>query len=137
MATNKQKPVFYWHIHHHILVESLIEPIENRVAFIKERKPEHERETRLRLMQPVKGKLPNAVVKAWDAYLKARVAYNKAWKAHYKGWKAYDKAQKAWERAWKAYYKALAAHKDEIEALHAKECPNCSWDGKTIFPEEI
>ena len=24
---------------------------------------------------------------------------------------------------------------DAVEKLHCKECPNCPWDGKTIFPE--
>jgi len=111
------KPVFYWHIHHDVLVGPLTKTIENRIAFIKEQKLEHERETRLRLMRPVKGRLPDAVVEAWYAYLKAGNAYDKL------------------SAAWRTYDKALADHKDKIEALHAKECPNCPWNGETIFPE--
>ena len=123
------KPVFCWHIHDRVLVESLAEPLKNRIKYIKENKPKHERETRLRLMQPVKGRLPDAVVKA-------RVAYVKAWDAWDRVEEAYVKAEEAHKKAREAYRKALRDHKDEIEALHAKECPNCPWDGRTIFPED-
>lgn len=34
----------------------------------------------------------------------------------------------------RVYNEALRKHMPEIEKLHAKECPNCPWDGKTIFP---
>ena len=99
---------YYWHVHHTVLCEPLTEPIENRIAYIKASKREAEIETRLRLMAPVRGKLP-------AAYAKARAAYDKA-------------------RA--AYAKAGAAALPEIEALHALECPNCPWDAaqQTIFP---
>ena len=39
-----------------------------------------------------------------------------------------------YDEAWKAYDEAYRACKLEIEALHELECPNCPWDGKTIFP---
>ena len=32
---------------------------------------------------------------------------------------------------WRKVYDKNAA---VIEAMHNLECPNCSWDGKTIFP---
>ncbi len=105
---------FYWHIHHDVLVEPLIEPIENRIRFIKENKPKCEIALRLKLLKPVKGKLPVEVVKALEAYVKALEAYNKALEA---------------------YNKALIKNKKAIEKLHAKECPNCPWTGKTIFKE--
>jgi len=92
---------FAWHIHHMVLVEPMTEPIENRIAFIRTNKPKHEVATRLRLLKPVQGVLPVAVVEARKAYVEAR--------------KAYD---------------------EEIDALHAIECPNCPWDGHTIFPKE-
>ena len=104
---------FFWHIHHTILVEPLTEPLENRVEYIKAEKPKWEVETRLRLMQPVKGRLPETYVKAWEAYVKA--------------WEAYNKAREA-------YDKAREACMPEIEALHSAECLNCPWNGETIFP---
>ena len=30
---------------------------------------------------------------------------------------------------------ALRKNMGEIEKLHKQECPNCPWDGKTIYPE--
>ena len=155
---------WYWHVHHDILVEPLTEPIENRIAFIKANKPKEEVETRLRLLKPIKALLPVDVVKTWEAYDKAREAHDKAWEAYDKAWEAYDKAWEAYVKAWEAYDKAREAyvkareagdkaweaydkareaynktlndHKDEIDALHREECPNCPWDGETIFPEE-
>ena len=112
---------FYWHIHHDVLAEPLLDPIGKRIAFIKRHKPKSEHELRLRLLKPVQGALPKTVVKARAACLKAGAAY--------------DKARAAYDKAWAAYDKARAAYLPEIEALHAKECPNCPWDGKTIFTE--
>src|SRR3990167_3482925 len=112
-----------WHVHHDRLLEPLTEPIGNRIAYIKANKSKHEVETRLRLLKPVKGRLPWEVGKAWEAYGKA--------------WEAYGKAGEAYGKAWEAYGKAVLDHKDEIEALHREECPNCPWDGETIFPEKV
>ena len=120
---------FYWHIHHTFLVEPLTEPIKNRIGFIKENKAKKEIATRLRLMKPVKGKLP-------AKFVKAGAAYNKAWATYDKAGAAYDKAWATYAKAWAAYDKAWAARKPQIEKLHAKECPDCPWDGKTIFPGE-
>lgn len=128
--------LFAWHVHHEVLMEPLTEPIENRIAYIKGRKPATEVPTRLRLMKKVNGKLPAAVVKAWDASDKARDAYVKARDAHDKAWDASDKAWDASAKARDAYDKAYQDNLPAIEALHAKECPDCPWDGKTIFPEE-
>ena len=84
--------IFAWRVHHEVLLEPLTEPIEVRQEYIREQKPEHERELRLRLLKPVTGALPAAVVEASKAYM------------------------------------------PDILALHAAECPDCPWDGKTIFP---
>jgi hypothetical protein len=152
---------FAWHVHHNILLEPLTEPITNRIAYIKKEKPIEEQPLRLRLLKEIKGKLPLTVVKAWEAHVKAREAYDKAWEAYVKAWEAHvkareahDKAWEAYDKAWEAYVKALEAHvkaneayvkaweayvkaleecKKEIKELHKKECPNCPWDGKTIF----
>lgn len=92
-----------------------------RIKFIKTNKPENERELRLRLLKPVKGKLPAAFVKANAAWVKADAAW--------------DTAYAAWDTAYAAFVKALADNLPAIEVLHAKECKDCPWDGKTIFPE--
>jgi hypothetical protein len=114
---------FYWHIHHDVLVEPATEPIEQRSEYIRQRKPANQIETRLRLLKPVKGELPQAFVEARRAYDEASRAYEEAWRVYDDAWLAYDDAR--------------GAHKTEIEALHAQECPDCPWDGKTIFPKEL
>jgi len=153
-----KKLKFYWHIHHDILVEPLTEPLKNRIRYIKENKPENEIELRLKLLKPVKGKLPKRVIKAEEAWNKAEEAYDKAeeawnkageayikvWEAYYKAGEAYCKAREAWNKAgeaWnkagEAYYKAGEAYyktltMKSVLALHKKEC-GCNWNGESIF----
>lgn len=98
---------YYFHIHHGVLLEPLTEPLKNRIKYIKEEKPKDEVELRLRLIKPVKGKLPVRLVKAWEAYTKAGKAYGKAVKAYGKAGKAYGKAEKAYDKAWEDNMPAL------------------------------
>ena len=95
-----------WHGHHNTLL-SWVDP-EERIAEIKKNKPEDEHELRLRLMKPVKGQLPSDLCEASRAYNKT--------------WRAYDEA-------WQCNQSAIAA-------LHNQECPDCPWDGETIFGGE-
>jgi len=87
-------------------------------------------------------------VTAWEAYEKAKATALEAYKkAKAPAWEAYEKAkataleayEKAKAPALEAYEKATApasAKRDKaINTLHAKECPNCPWDGMTIFPK--
>ena len=104
-----------WHIHHTRLAEPLTEPLKTRIAYIKEHKPKSEQALRLRLLKQVKGPLPAALLKA-DA--------------------AWQKADAARQKAYASRQKAYAAALPELEALHKQECPNCPWDGRTIFPKE-
>src|SRR3990172_8807619 len=152
----------FWHIHHEVLLE-WSDDIQERIDFIQAEKPKHEVEIRLRLLKPVQGALPPKLVKAgdargkaedanakaWDAYVKARDAFGKDWDAYVKAGDARDKAKAAYDKAkaaydkdwdafgkdWDAYRKAYDKYLPQIEALHALECPDCPWDGFTIFPE--
>ena len=45
-------------------------------------------------------------------------------------------AYAAYDKAWAAYNKAYTAAMPELELLHKQECPDCPWDGQTIFPEK-
>jgi len=141
------KTKFYWHIHHDILLEPLTEPLKNRIEYIKNNKSKNKIELRLKLLKPVKGKLPDEVIKAGEAYYKAQETSGKVWEAYYKTWeasvKSWEASVKAWEvyaKAWetrdearRAYDKILKKYSKEINELHEKECPNCPWNGKTIF----
>lgn len=114
---------FYWHVHHDGLA-SWCWGYEERVRAI-EQKPANEIETRLRLFQPVKGKLPQELLETGAAYVEARAAYNKAWAA-------YDEARAAYVEA------LLVKHKPALKALHALECPGCPWNGEQLqFPKEV
>ena len=118
------KTKFYWHIHHDVLLEPLTEPLKNRIKFIKENKPKDEIELRLKLLKPVRGKLPDEIIKAGRAYDKAGKAYieagrsyDKAWEAYVKTWEVYDKAgeayvkaREAYDKSWEAYVKAWEAY---------------------------
>jgi len=135
----------YWHIHHDILAEPSTEPIENRIWFIKNNEPYHEFETRLRLMKPVRGKLPELDKaraewgKAYAEFVKARAEWDKAyaecvmtraeWNKAYAEW---NKARAEWDKARAEWDNASAD--PAVLSLHAKECPNCLWNGRTILP---
>src|SRR3989304_3377958 len=132
----------YWHIHHKDFLLEWSDDIQERIDFIQAEKPKHGVEVRLRLLKPVQGALPPKLVKAGDARGKAEDANAKAWDAYVKARDAYVKAgaapDQAWDafgKDWDAYRKAYDKYLPQIEALHALECPDCPWDGFTIFPE--
>jgi len=148
-----------WHIHHDVLVEPLTEPFATRVAYIKAEKPVSEIDTRLRLMKPVWGKLPeldkaraeldrasaewdkaDAELDKADAELdKADAESDKARAELDKARAELDKARAEWAKADAESVKAdaewdKACRLSSVLALHAEECPNCPWNGETIFP---
>ncbi|MGI0068541.1 MAG: hypothetical protein ACREB9_09105 [Thermoplasmata archaeon] len=140
---------FVWHIHHDVLCELLTEPMESRIAFIKENKPMGEIETRLRLMKPVRNVrallADAALSKARAAVSKARADLSTAradlstaradWRETYADWSKADadwrEAYADWSEADAGWHKACSGN--VITALHAEECPNCPWNGRTIF----
>jgi len=142
----RMKNQFYWHVHHDILLEPLTEPVENRIAYITAQKSQREIKTRLRLLKPVAGKLPNKVLKAGADYIKASADWEKAGADYIKAgadWKKagadsryrYTAEAKAdYDKAGEDYVKACQAAKPRIKVLHKRECLDCPWDGKTIFP---
>jgi len=160
----KKEPQFYWHIHHDILLEPLTEPIENRIKFIKENKPKDEIKLRLKLLKPVKGKLPlerdevrqkydearqkcDEVRQKYDEvrqkYDEARQKCDEAWQKCDEAWQKYDEARQKYNEArqkcneaWQKYDEVRQKYKSQIEVLHKKECPNCPWTGSSIFPKK-
>ena len=108
-----------FHVHHNVLVDYCYN-YDERVACIKSNDAPAEQELRLRLFHMIPAdRLPLQLVESQAAYEKAQAACDKAWAAYVESQAAYDKAQ--------------AACEPEIQALHAELCPNCPWDGKTIF----
>ena len=144
---------YYFHIHHGVLVERLTEPLENRIAYIKANKPANEIATRLRLIRPAVGveqifkAYDEVMVPAWKTYSEAKASAGKTYyEVRASAWKTYDEATAS---AWKTFNEAVAsaektydaavaparkAFNEAVEALHAEQCPNCPWNGETIFP---
>jgi len=112
-----------WHCHHDRLIEVLSEPAENRIEYILTYKPEDERALRLRLFRPVRHKF-RSWVKIHAAWLKAHAKLRRADAALWEEYAEWEKAVAEWEEA----------DREEIAIAHAEECPDCPWDGKTIFP---
>ena len=145
------KVIFAWHVHHNVLIEPLTKPIENRIKYIKKFKPKNEIELRLKLLKVVKGKLPKEFVEAWQKYYETWQEYVEVWQKYDKAkqkydeiWQEYDEAMQKYDEAWQKCYEALQEcvevykkYESQILALHRKECPNCSWNGKTIFNKEV
>lgn len=122
-----------WHDHHDTLVELLTEPLETRIAYIKREKPEQEQATRLRLIHIVKDQ--DSVNFAYEA---RSIGSSKADEAFLVGWNNVNGRYKVLESVIEAHKEAKKNLKEAWNAvilpLHAKECPDCPWDGKTIFP---
>jgi hypothetical protein len=121
-AAWKDMPVgtMAWHCHHEALSEVLTEPAENRIAYILSDKPKHEQALRLRLFRPAPTLAP-----AWAEYNRVQVPalaeYNRV---NAPAWAEYNRVN---AQAWAEYKRVEAAE-------HANCCPDCPWDGHTIFP---
>ena len=124
----------YWHIHHDRLLE-FSDNIQKRIDYIKDKKPIEEIKRRLHLLKPIQGKLPEAIIKAGAARDKAWAVYSTKASRGRAGI-AYAKAGMAYDVTSISYNKTLTKHAAKIDALHRKECPDCPWDGTTIFPDK-
>ncbi len=105
-----------FHVHHYQLYEYCYD-YDERVTHIRKCKPKSEQKLRLQLFKIIPhDRLPQ------------------------KGLATYDKALAAIEKSWATYYRAgdayANANRKALEALHKELCPNCPWDGKTIFPNK-
>ena len=130
-----------WHVHHERLCEFLTEPIERRIEFIKKHEPPEEIEIWLRLLKLVKGPTPKKWQEASANFRKAEAEWQKAhanWSEAYpEPKKVRDKKKKVRAERKESYAKREEVHeeiKPFMEKLHAKECPDCPWNGQTIFP---
>ncbi len=141
-----QEKGFFWHVHHEVLLEWCYSYNE-RAHYIMTSKPKRERELRIRLFKSVRGALPDALLLAGEALDTAREAHDEASRSLEKARDAFERASEAFIEAWRVLGKAgdvlenaqavyvgeLCVCRTEIEALHKLECPDCPWDGFTIF----
>ena len=96
----------YWHLHHDLICE-WCHSYEDRAYDIIYYKPWWQIRRRLKLFQPVKqvSKLPETFrLRMEDEGLRRRP------------------------------YRCVRGYELKLAALHDKECPDCPWNGKTIFP---
>jgi hypothetical protein len=124
-----KQPIFYWHLHHNVLVEALTEPLKNRIDYIKKHKPKDEISLRLKRIKRVKGKLPIQFVEAYKAWHEADKALDEAYKAWDEADTAWDEtdtayveADKALDEADKACVEAYKVCLPQLFKLHKKEC---------------
>ena len=135
MTNRKRISGIAFHCHHDKLVE-WVHDYQERVEYIKNSKPLAEQELRLRLFKLIPGdRLPLGLDKAIAALDKANAAWRKAIAARRKA-NTWDKAIAALDKANAAWEKAYAAEAPYFEQLHKELCPDCPWDGKTIFPKK-
>lgn len=140
-----------WHVNHEQLLELLTAPIEEHLQHIREVRSESEVALQERLLQPVQGEISNQVLEAWQACRNVLWSYRaRAWFYVFRcplpiEWKdltnhvniksaTRNDMTAAWERVLESRQAFYAL--PEIQALHEQECPNCPWDGKTIFSWE-
>jgi hypothetical protein len=95
---------WYWHAHHAILAEPLLEPLQKRIDYVKKQKMD-DVPTRLKWMTPVVGPLPDGL----DAL----------WKKKFGGENPADSSKQIISL--------------DLIKLHAKEHPRCPWNGETIL----
>ena len=136
------------HCRHHGKHWEFCNDYDERVAYIKAYKPDGEQPLRLKLFGIVSDDLVpgkdspewQTCVKAGQAYVKAGQAEVKAGQAYVKAGQAEVKARQTYVKAWQADEKARQAYvqryQPELDALHAKLWPDCTWNGKTIFSKE-
>jgi len=122
-----------WHCHHERVIEPLTETAETRIAYILSVKPIEEQALRLHLFRPTH----NAAVKAAEATHNAAV--EAAWATYAAAveaaWATHNAAvEAAWATHNAAVKAAWATHNAAVKAAHQAECPDCPWDGRTIFP---
>ena len=133
-----------WHCHHEQIAEPLTEPAKARIAYIRSHKPEAERALRLHLFRPAPDAAVDAAQATYDAVVEAAEAtYDAVVEAAWATYDAavdaaratYDAADKAARATYDAAVEAARATYDAVvEPAHRAECPDCPWNGRTIFP---
>ena len=113
---------------HHKLPFEWCHDYDKRVKYITKFKPKNEQKLRLRLFKIIpEDRLPQ---KGLMTLLKAGETYNKTIETYIKAEETLFKARETWVKAGETYIKV---NKEALEKLHEELCPDCPWDGNTIF----
>jgi len=131
---NEKKQIkAYWHVYHNRLLD-FSEDINERIEYIRRCKPTDEVFLRLDLLKEVRGILPEELVKAGKAWWKAYKAYKNEYLSLTHREESLLNATRTFGEADTKLIKVSLKYRQEIEDLHEEECPNCPWNGWTIFP---
>ena len=120
------KPGLFWRAYHSPHLLFWLDSESKRRDTINKFKPKDEIEARQHYLKRVEGELPVEFIEACSTHSEVNRALSKAVIMD----KGYDKAHSVWHKARKVMYEAYKKHLPAIEALHAKECPDCVWDSE-------
>ncbi len=132
-----------FHVHHADNLVELCYSLSERRREIKTNKPLVEQSQRLRLLALIPDRrLPKdaqkLVVDLRRIHAKCKLLdedYHAKRKPLAEDFEAKRKLLgKDYDAKRKPLESALVTHRLELEALHTELCPNCPWDGHTIFP---
>ena len=142
LATPEQRALGTWWIavHHEVLCETLTEPVEVRVAYIRAQKPADEIETRLRALRPASP----AMVAAWAEVERVTALAGAEFervtalaRAEFERVTALAGAEveRVTALAQAEFDRVTAPARAEVERVTAVECPDLAWgpDG-LVFP---
>ena len=127
-----KKPGFYWHLSSDTLMGWCYN-YKGWVECIKDNEPAYKVEGRLRLFRPVKGKLPEEFLEAFQGIEEADEMYDETARKIDEALQELEEGRKRCRKAEERFQVAVKIYKEEIEALHKRECPNCSWAGRRII----
>ena len=142
---SKIRAGFAFHCHHDILVE-YVHDYQERANFIINHKPSHEQELRLRLFKMIPAdKLPTGWADVISMEVAARDARSKASNTY---GSIVRRQEQPSSKERQSYRETIQAHSDaevrcitimgkylpELKKLHDSICPDCPWNGNTIFP---
>ena len=136
-----------FHCHHDRLVE-FVTNYDERVAYIKQEKPPAERPLRLRLFQMVPperlsaglAEAVNESTRLREESDRLRAEGNRLWEEGHRLWaeasRLWTESTRLWAESTRLGVENIAQHMPELLALHAELCPECPWNGQTIFGRE-
>ena len=113
----------YFHVHHDQLCELSCD-IEERRRFIKKCKPKREQPRRLKLLRAMRNP-PKEFRALLDELNRVHAAYCRT---------LTGRARWDFVNASIACVTWLDNSRAIVRELHEKQCPNCPWNGRTIFP---
>ena len=120
MSPSPIRMIFIWHFYHDRILSVFTDQgtLTERRLEILWKKPPRQGNRRLFLLREVQHPLPPEFISRAAKFITALCTYP----PHGNPWFLWDSV--------------LQDYREEIEEWHRQDCPNCPWDGHTIFPEE-